>query len=79
MSRPSIFLFLADAEAEHHLDRVPEDERDRQRVDGDRGDALELRDQQRHAAAVEQAVACRRAGDLVHREQADADACRRRR
>ena len=29
--------------------------------------------QQRHAAAVEQAVAGRRAGDLVHGEQADAE------
>ena len=51
----------------------PEDRRHDQRVDRHRDDALELRHQQRHAAAVEQAVAGRGAGDLVDREEADAD------
>ena len=73
MSRPSSSSSLLTRRPNDGLDRVPEDERRHQRVDADGDDALELGDEQRHAAAVEQPVAGRRARDLVHREQADAE------
>ena len=73
MSRPSSSSSLLTRRPIVALIDEPEDQRHDQRVDAHRDDALELRDQQRHAAAVEQAVAGRGAGDLVDREQADAE------
>ena len=66
-------FFLADAETHHRLDEEPEDQRHHQRVDRHRDDALELSHQERQTAAVEQAITGRGSGDLVDREEADAE------
>src|SRR4051795_5829351 len=69
----SFLLFLwADPKTDHRFDQVPEDERGSERVDRDRHDTFHLCDQQGHAAAVEQAVAGRGSGNLVHRKQSNA-------
>src|SRR6188768_2837672 len=62
----SLFLFVFGyAQADGELDRVPEDKGGDQRVGADGSDSFELRDEQRHAATVEESIAGGRTSDLV--------------
>src|SRR5918993_3490997 len=65
------FFLFADAESDGVFDGEPEDRRDNEGVGTYCRDTLHLRDEQRHAAAMQQAVARCRARNLVDGEDAD--------
>src|SRR6187200_1976680 len=67
------FLFLAHAETDRVLDCQPEDRGHRKRVDTHRDHPLQLRHEKRHPTAVEEPVTGCRTGNLVYREQTDAE------